>query len=119
MNEIDDLKSGWSLYLIGLLQVVAFWGVAPFWLACFVLSTLVLVRFVAVVKYRSIKFIVVGAGLSWFFLYYRFDLTVEMAASFLWLALVFKLLEVKSARDVLVYVYAMFYLSAVSLLFTA
>jgi hypothetical protein len=52
-----------------------------------------------------------------FIAYYKTNFSVEMAASFLFLAAVLKLLEIEKQKDVIVFVFSMIYLSAVSFLF--
>lgn len=106
-----------SMLVLCLLQAFSYWGVSPLWLCVFVLSLAVL-SWEAKFRLKGwLRFVLVVLGTAWFFLYYGKNLTVEMAASFLFLAASFKLTEIASRRDSLVFVYIMFYLSAVSLLF--
>jgi len=106
-----------SMSAIALMQAFGYLGVSPVWLCGFVVLLVSLCWFA---KFRLpvfIRSIMVVFGAAWFFLYYGSNLTVEMAASFLFLSASFKLTEIRSKRDCLVYVYIMLYLSAVSLLF--
>lgn len=106
-----------ALYLVGFVQVLAFWGIAPLWLCAFIVACIGIRAGFSTSSLRWFRPFAVLVALLSFFAYFRFNLTVEMAACFLWLSLSLKLLELKGRRDVLVYIYTMFYLSAVSMLF--
>jgi len=64
-----------------------------------------------------VRFIFVLGSSSFFFLYYKTNFTVDMAASFLLLSGTLKLMELSSDREARIFVYVMLYLSSVSFLF--
>lgn len=110
-----------SLLLVLVLQLISHQSHSPLWLSIFVLLIGVF-KYVAyknnVVKIPWLLRVVLMLGsLGVFFLYYRANFTVDMAASFLFLASVLKLLEINQPKDAVVYVFSMLYLSAVSFLF--
>ena len=99
------------------IQAIAFLNIAPVWLfACLTMFCLFLyVRGLA--ESRLLRISLVFICLALFFIDYRLAYSVEMAAVFLLLVASMKATELTGKRDVLVFVYAMFYLSAVSMLF--
>lgn len=110
--------SGWpAIYMLGLAKALSMWGIAPIWLViCLVL--IVVALWLRPSGFPApLRFIVTLAMVSWFFLYYRLNFTVEVAGSFLWLSATLKLLELKTRKDLTVFVYVMLYVAAVSLLF--
>ena len=113
-----SLKDFRSLLSIAIgLQGVAFLSVAPLWLfACLFMFVL----FLYVPQLASAKLLrnlLTFVCVALFFIDYRLNYSVEMASVFLLLVGSMKAIELKSKRDVLVFVYAMFYLSAISMLF--
>lgn len=114
---VRSLAKDNALFLIGFVQLVSFRSIAPFWLGLYVLLMIAVVRFRSEMLPRLLRLVIVVIGLIWFFLYFRINVTIEIAACFLWMTLSFKLLELKQARDLLVYIYSLLYLSAISLLF--
>jgi len=110
-----------TLLIIVVLQLISHASHSPSWLIAFVFI-LCIFRFLADKNYRHttpflIRFFLVCFSTTVFFLYYRLDFTVEMASSFLLMASSLKLIEIKTKKDTLIFVYAMLYLSAVSFLF--
>lgn len=105
------------LALISLLQLISFKSIIPLWL--FLNTGLIAVY--AFVFFRTthlfFKTIYTLATITIFALYYGFNFTVEMASSFLVISASLKLLELKSKRDVYLFVFAMFYLASVSFIF--
>jgi len=109
------------LLTIIMLQLLSHYNHSPFWLtlfaaviACFGFFTYKVVgKKVSV----SIRTILVILSVVIFFLYYKMNFTVDMAASLLVLASTLKFLELKNKKDVTLFVYIMLYLSAVSFLF--
>lgn len=110
-----------ALLLVTILQLVAHQSHTPPWLIVFVLM-------VCVLKYVSFKYqqtvmpflvrsLLVIISTTVFLLYYRTNFSVDMAASFLFLAGTLKLIELSQTKDLMVFILTMFYLSAVSLLF--
>lgn len=98
-------------------QAVAFLTIAPLWLLpCLALFCLFLyVRPLA--QSRILRLVLVFTCVALFFIDYRLAYSVEMASVFLLLVASMKATELSGRRDILVFVYSMFYLSAVSMLF--
>jgi len=110
-----------TLLLIVVLQLISHVSHSPVWLTVFVLIICIF-RFLAEKTFRHntpflTRFFLISFSTTVFFLYYRLDFTVEMATSFLLMASSLKLIEIKTKKDTLIFVYAMLYLSAVSFLF--
>lgn len=119
ISFVDGLNMKPFLISVGAFQIVSMWGIAPLWLSLFIAVILVLqVAFNISQKVSWFKTPTILLGLILFFLYYQLNFTVEMAGCFLWLALIFKVMELKNRRDVLIFVYTSLYLCAVSLLFS-
>jgi transglutaminase-like putative cysteine protease len=99
------------------IQALAFLSIAPAWLfACLGMFCLFLyVRGLA--QSRFLRVTLLLTCLALFFIDYRLAYSVEMASVFLLLVASMKATELSGKRDVLVFVYSMFYLSAVSMLF--
>jgi len=68
-------------------------------------------------KPLAVKMILVFVGIGAFASYYKFNLTVDMASSFLLMSCSLKLLEINTEKDSKLFIYIMLYLSAVSFLF--
>ena len=98
-------------------QGIAFLSIAPIWLfACLAMFCLFLyVRPLA--QSGFLRFLLIVICVALFFIDYRLAYSVEMASVFLLLVASMKATELGAKRDVLVFVYSMFYLSAVSMLF--
>lgn len=112
-----EIQSWPQVYLLPLIQVAGLWSIAPLWLCFFIaLISLTKWRFPNAIG-SGLRFILTLLGGVWFFLYYGLSFTVEIAAVFLWLAASLKLLEIKSSKDLKLFVYVMLYVSAVSTLF--
>ena len=113
--SLKDIRSLLSIAIA--LQGVAFLSIAPLWLfACLFMFVL----FLYVPQLASAKLLrnlLTLICVALFFIDYRLNYSVEMASVFLLLVGSMKAIELKSKRDVLVFVYAMFYLSAISMLF--
>lgn len=113
--SLKDIRSLLSIAIA--LQCVAFLSIAPLWLfACLFMFVL----FLYVPQLASAKLLrnlLTLVCVALFFIDYRLNYSVEMASVFLLLVGSMKAIELKSKRDVLVFVYAMFYLSAISMLF--
>jgi len=129
MNKSESLKSR-ALFFncpfnvllsIILLQLLSHYNHSPLWLVLFT---------AAIASYGFFAYEVIGKKVSGsvrtllvvisvviFFLYFKLDFSVDMAASFLVLASTLKFLELKNKKDVTLFVYIMFYLSASSFLF--
>jgi len=109
------------LIFILFLQLCSHFSHSPIWLILYVIG----ISFFGLVTYKLIRkpvstglrFIVVFVSTSVFILYYKFNFTVDMAASFLVLASSLKLLELRHKKDVVLFSYVMLYLSAISFLF--
>lgn len=99
------------------IQAVAFLSIAPIWLfPCLAMFCLFLyVR--ALARSRLLRLVLVFTCVALFFIDYRLAYSVEMASVFLLLVASMKATELAGKRDILVFVYSMFYLSAVSMLF--
>ena len=99
------------------MQAVAFLSIAPIWLfPCLVMFCLFLyVRSLA--QSRFLRLVLVFTCVALFFIDYRLAYSVEMASVFLLLVASMKATELSAKRDIIVFVYSMFYLSAVSMLF--
>jgi transglutaminase-like putative cysteine protease len=110
-----------ALIVMIILQVISHYNHLPLWLVWFS---------VAIVGYGYFTYKVVGAKVSAivstlfvfisvviFFMYYKVNFNVDMAASFLVLASTLKFLELKNKKDTTLFVYVMLYLSAISFLF--
>lgn len=110
-----------ALILISFLQLLSHQDHTPIWLSVFTVLVCTLKYFSHKSAQASIPFylrtiLVISSSLV-FFLYYRTNFTVEMAASFLLLACILKLIEIKTQKDIIIFIYTMFYLSAVCFLF--
>ncbi len=110
-----------SLILITLLQLFSHYGHLPLWLNIFVLL-ICLLRFFSTKNSQYpipfyVKTTLVLASIVVFVLYYRTDFTVNMATAFLFLAVILKLIELKTNKDVVIFIFTMIYLSSVSFLF--
>ena len=110
-----------AFLLVIFFQLLSHQGHAPVWLSVFAVMVCVLKYLFYRNSRASIPFLlrmvlVISSSLV-FFLYYRTNFTVEMAASFLFLSCILKLIEVRSQKDVVIFIYTMFYLSSVSFLF--
>ncbi|MFV1873719.1 MAG: transglutaminaseTgpA domain-containing protein [Oleiphilus sp.] len=110
-----------GLLLLTLLQLFAHQSHTPAWLSGFVLLVCGL-RYLTYRRRQSdipflVRSVLVIMSITVFVLYYRTNFSVDMAASFLFLAAVLKLIELKKSKDVHVFIFTMFYLSAVSFLF--
>ena len=110
-----------ALLLITSLQMLSHQDHTPIWLSIFTVMVCTLKYFSHKSAQASIPFclriiLVISSSLV-FFLYYRTNVTIEMAASFLLLACILKLIEIRTQKDVIIFIYTMFYLSAVSFLF--
>lgn len=110
-----------ALLLITFLQLLSHQDHTPVWLSIFTIMVCTLRYFSHKNAQASIPFflriILVISSSSVFFLYYRTNFTVEMAASFLLLACILKLIEIRTRKDIIIFIYTMFYLSSVSFLF--
>jgi len=103
------------------IQLLSHYQHSPVWLIVYVAG----ISFFGFFTYRFmrkqvgpvIRFSLVLLSLAVFILYYKLDFTVDMAASFLLLASTLKLLELKQKKDVVLLIYVMLYLSAISFLF--
>ncbi len=109
------------LLWIVFLQLLSHYAHAPLWLAGFILLITGFAYVAYKSKKKSIPFllripIILSATLV-FFLYYKTNFSVEMAASFLFLATTLKLLEMANRKDLVVFIFSMLYLSTVSFLF--
>jgi len=113
--ELNGIRHG--VVGVMLLQAVSFLSIAPIWLFSCIALFIALVALPGLVGKRLLNVIVLSASVIVFFLDYRLDYSVEMAAVFLLLVGCMKSLELRSQRDVLIFVYVMLYLSAVSMLF--
>jgi len=109
------------LLSIILLQLLSHYNHSPFWLILFVSAIACFGLFTYKVARKkvatSVRMILVVLSVVIFFLYYKMNFTVDMAASFLVLVSTLKFLELKNKKDVTLFVYIMLYLSAVSFLF--
>lgn len=110
-----------ALLLITFLQMLSQQTHTPVWLSAFAMIVCSLRYFFYKSVRVSIPFVIrillVIASSIVFILYYRTNFSVDMAASFLFLACTLKLIEIKAQKDVVIFIYTMFYLSAVSFLF--
>ena len=110
-----------AFLLITFLQLLSHQDHTPIWLSVFA----VMVCILKYLSYRSaqasipfwLRIVLVISSSLVFFFYYRTNFTVEMAASFLLLACILKLIEIRSHKDIIIFIYTMFYLSSVSFLF--
>lgn len=110
-----------TLLLITLLELLSHQVHIPLWLSIFVIMVCIL-KFL---YYRSnqnvtpffIRFFLVLISTIIFILYYQGNFSVDMAASFLFLAAVLKLVEINNKKDIHVFIFTMLYLSAISFLF--
>mgnify|MGYP003631995022 CR=1 FL=1 len=109
------------LLFVTTLQLIAHQSHLPLWLSIFVLMVCVLKYLSFKSKQATIPFLVrsllVIISTMVFILYYRINFSVDMAASFLFLACTLKLIELRQKKDLLVFVMTMLYLSSVSFLF--
>jgi transglutaminase-like putative cysteine protease len=110
-----------ALLWVTLFQLFSHQSHAPVWLSVFIIL-------IAVFKYLAekthvskipflLRALIMLSATGVFVLYYKTNFSVDMAASFLFLAAVLKLLEIEKQKDVIVFVFSMMYLSAVSFLF--
>lgn len=109
------------LLSIILMQLVSHNNHLPFWLVCFsaVIAAYGFFTYKVIGKKvsTSIRTLLVLLSVIIFFLYYKKNFSVDMAASFLLLVSTLKFLELKNKNDVTLFIYVMFYLSAISFLF--
>jgi len=110
-----------TLMLITGLQVLSQASHSPAWLSAFVIL-ICIYRFLSERNFARhtpflLRMFLVCVSTVVFFLYYRTNFSVDMAASFLLLASTLKLLEIRNAKDTKIFIYTMFYLSGVSFLF--
>jgi len=130
MTKLDSLKPSalffsypfGVLLLIILLQLISHYNHSPVWLVLF--STAIAgygfftYKVIGTKVPVSIRTMLVIIAVVIFFMYFKVDFSVDMAASFLVLASTLKFLELKNKKDVTLFVYVMLYLSAISFLFT-
>jgi transglutaminase-like putative cysteine protease len=129
MTKSDTLKSRHSFLIAPfnalismiLLQLLSHYNHLPLWLVWFCLALTVYGFFTYKMVVQKVSLMVrtllVVLSVVIFFMYYKLNLSVDMAASFLVLASTLKFLEIKSKKDVTIFVYVMLYLSAISFLF--
>ena len=96
---------------------VSFWGLMPVWLNGVSLACAGYALLSGRMLPSAVRLVCVIAGVAAFAVSFKTRFSVDMAASFLFLSVSLKLLELKSQRDLQVLVYVMLYLSAVSFLF--
>lgn len=106
-----------QIYMLALIQVLGLWSIAPLWMCLFVVLITTAKWLFPNAIGGGLRLMLTLAGGAWFLLYFGFNFTVEIAAVFLWLAASLKLLEIKSDKDLKLFVYVMLYVSAVSMLF--
>jgi transglutaminase-like putative cysteine protease len=110
-----------ALLLLTILQLLAHQSHLPSWMTIFVLMVCVL-KYLSYKSKKSsvsllLRTLLVVISTTVFILYYRTNFSVDMAASFLFLACTLKLFELSRKKDILVFILSMFYLSSVSFLF--
>ena len=110
-----------SLLLLVFFQLLSHHAHSPLWLSGFI-ALICLFKFIAErSQTKKIPFILRSvlmlSSTGVFILYYRNNFSVDMASSFLFLAAALKLLEIHKHKDVIVFIFSMLYLSAVSFLF--
>ena len=110
-----------SLLLLVLLQLLSHQTHSPLWLSGFI-GLICLFKFLADKSHTKkipfmLRTVLMLSSTGVFILYYRNNFSVDMAASFLFLAAALKLLEIDKQKDVVVFIFSMLYLSAVSFLF--
>jgi transglutaminase-like putative cysteine protease len=98
-------------------QAFAFFSIAPVWVLLFLGIFSLYIFWPKLAAVRFVRGGVIISCLVSFGLTYGKAYSVEMAAVFLLLVCCMKATEILRMRDVLVFVYTMFYLSAVSFLF--
>jgi protein-glutamine gamma-glutamyltransferase len=119
-NRSELLFSGVAKRLIALaiaFQSGAFLSIAPMWVFGFLAAFSLYVFWPMQGILRVLRVPVIVSSLVSFGLSYGTAYSVEMASVFLLLVSCMKATELKRQRDLLVFVYTMLYLSAVSLLF--
>lgn len=99
------------------IQALAFLSIAPIWLFVCILVFAAYLFFPKLINFKPLRVFVIAIPLGLFVFEYGKAYSVEMASVFLVMVASMKATELRSRRDVLVFVYAMFYLSAVSMLF--
>tara|TARA_R110002072_G_scaffold172728_1_gene326957 strand:- start:39236 stop:41236 length:2001 start_codon:yes stop_codon:yes gene_type:complete len=110
-----------GLLFIVIVQLLSHQMHTPLWLSAFVLILLAF-KFIAYKnQVASVSFIlrsilIISSSVT-FIAYYKANFSVDMAASFLLLAGVLKLLEMEKHKDANIFIFSMIYLSAVSFLF--
>lgn len=115
------LVPGKALTFIIVLQLLSHQAHAPAWLSIFLL----LICGLTLLAQKShsgqvpflLKTVLMMSSSGVFILYYKTNFSVDMAASFLFLAATLKMLEISKRKDIFVFIFAMLYLSAVSFLF--
>ena len=99
------------------IQALAFLSIAPPWVfVCLVLFGCVLF-FPKLGESKLVRFGLIIGSVASFAITYGKSFSVEMAGIFLLMVASMKAIELRTRRDALVFVYAMFYLSAISMLF--
>lgn len=110
-----------GVLLLTVLQLIAHQSHMPIWLSVFVVLVCVL-KFLSHKNYQEkipfiVRTVLIISSSAIFILYYRTNFSVDMAASFLFLACALKIMELQKHKDVYVFIFTMLYLSAVSFLF--
>ena len=106
-----------TLALVVLLQGLALWDLLHIPLLLFSLAV-VLLFYVGKASLSKIwGGVITLIGITIFLTSYRIAFTVELAAVFLFLSVTTKLLELRTGKDIYVFVFSQFYLSSVSFLF--
>ena len=110
-----------TLVLIVFLQLISHFAHSPLWLIIFVcfigVFKLLAASYMSKQLPSFVRIVLVLGSSGFFFLYYRSNFTVDMAASFLLLSGALKLMELRTERETRLFVYVMLYLSCVSFLF--
>jgi len=113
--SLTDIRALITLVIAS--QAVAFLSLAPVWLFGCLLFYTIFLYVPQLSDSKFLRFALVLVTVALFAIDYGIAYSVEMAGVFLLLVASMKAIELKSARDVLVFVYAMFYLAAVSMIF--
>lgn len=110
-----------AVSIIVALQLLSHQVHAPVWLSLFIILVCGF-TFLAHKNHSGkipslIRTVLMLSSSTVFILYYKTNFSVDMAASFLFLAATLKLLEISKHKDIFVFIFSMLYLSAVSFLF--
>ena len=120
--ESDTISvPGNAVSMLVIFQLLSHQAHAPLWLSIFIVMVCGFTLLAQKSRSGKIPFllraVLMLSSSGVFILYYKTNFSVDMAASFLFLAATLKLLEINKRKDIYVFVFSMLYLSAVSFLF--